>query len=320
MRLASCVFAVLATALVAGPRPAPARDVAPTLAGEYEASESVVSMVAQVDVSCILRTWKIVGVDVCMNDGKPHVCVIVENAYPCGILEAVRKPLTSHLAETEAFLKVLEPVKPEGVTSSHTTDTSQGSGLQFSEVHVYEFVPSIPLLSAALPIVVPPGKLWSVSYFSELDLFAWRNGAPDMVLDPEMTARKAALPSCSTVPRTDDCAWSWGSLFPRTGFAIHPSEVMAAHLLALRGGRVAANPWGRIGLDRYPYEPRTGHYVQLVRPTKKACSSIGWPVVRSIESGAGSTEGAYLLIHFGIFRECKGCYGPRLAPARVPAP
>jgi len=277
-------------------------------------------MILSVDVTCILRTWKIVGVDICTHMGEPYVCVIVENAYPAGIIEAVRKPLTSHLAEAQILLGALPSVEEYGITSSHTTDTSSGTGLQFTEVHAYEFVPQIPILSSALPIVVPPGNLFTISYFSELDGFAWRTGLVDMLLDPMAAAQKAALPSCSTVPRTYDCAWSWGSYFPRTGFAIHPSEVMAAHLLSLRGGRVASLPVGRVALAPYPYEPRTGHYIQMVRPTRRACVSIGWPVVRMIESGALSKEGAYLFIHFGIFQECKGCWGPLLAPPRPPGP
>ena len=298
-------------------RPPIAIEIGPS-ARSYEGSESLLTVVPRVDVTCILRSWRIVGVDVCVRDGTPRACVIIENAYPVGILEAVRRPLTSHLLEIDAILKILAPLVPEGFTSSHTTDTSSGSGLQFTETRVFEFVPQLPLLSLALPLVIPPGNLFAISYLSELDAFGWRNGWADMLLDPEAAAEKAALPACSLVPRTGDCAWSWGSYFPRTGFLIHPSEVMAAHLSALRAGRVGAHPPGRVVIAPYTYEPRTGHYVQLVRPTTRPCVPIGWPVTRSIEAGTLSQEGAYLMIHFGIFRECRGCWGPTLAPARPP--
>jgi hypothetical protein len=41
---------------------------------------------------------------------------------------------------------------------------------------------------------------------------------------------------------------------------------------------------------------------------------------RTVETGALSVEGAYLWIHFGVFRECRGCLPVTLAEPRVPAP
>jgi len=290
------------------------------IASTYEGAETIASMTLAVDVSCILRTWRITGVMVCPSPaGGVTACVIVENAYPVGILEAVRRPMTSHLAEVSALTKSVEDVRLFGQTSSHTTSSADGTGLQFTEAHVYEFVPSLPAVAQMLPIVVPQGQLFSVSYFSELDGYFWRTGFAEMLLDPAATVQKAVLPSCSTMPRTTDCAWSWGSWFPRIGFTVHPSEVMTAHLEVLRGGRVGAKPVGRVVMAPYPYEPRTGHYIQMVRPARRACISIGWPVTRSIESGTLSREGAYLFIHFGIFRECKGCLPPTLVEPRIPS-
>jgi hypothetical protein len=122
------------------------------------------------------------------------------------------------------------------------------------------------------------------------------------------------------IPEPLTCAWSWGSYFPRIGFAQHPSEVMGGHLIALRAGRVAAMPGTRVAVGQYPFEPRTGHYIQLVRPTWRSCMSIGWPLTRMIETGALSQEGAYLFIHFGIFRACNGCFPAFLVEPRPPAP
>jgi len=288
--------------------------------GAYEGTETVAALNLQVDVSCILRTWKIVGVMTCPSPaGGVTTCLIVENAYPVGIFEAVRKPLTSHLAEITAFAKAFGSAPLFGKTSSHTADAGQGAGLQFAEGHVFEFVPQL-LLDSGLPLAKPSGQQFAVSYLSELDGYFWRTGLAEMLLNPLEAAKKAVLPSCAKVPRLDDCAWTWGSYFPRIGFTIDPSEVMAAHLQALRAGRVASQPVGRIVLSPYPFEPRTGHYLQMVRPSPRACSSIGWPIRRTIEPGALSLQGAYLWIHFGIFRECRGCLPPILAEPRVPAP
>jgi hypothetical protein len=253
--------------------------------------------------------------------GGVRTCVIVENAYPSGILEVVRRPFTSHLAEFGPVAATFrDTLKLFGLTSSHTADAASGTGLQFAEAHAYEFVPHVPVASAGLPLAIPTGQIFSVSILSEIDGFFWRTGLAEMLADPMATLRRAALPSCSAVPRTEDCAWTWGPYFPRIGFLSHPSEVMAGHLQALRIGRIGARPIGHAVLAPYPYEPRTGHYIQMIRPARRACVSIGWPITRIIEAGARSKEGAYLWIHFGVFRECRGCLPTMLVEPRVPAP
>ena len=310
---------LLASAILADPgRPAEAQP------STYEGTESAIVMPLRVDILCILRTWRVTGIFVCPRfPHGVHVCLVVENAYPVGILEAVRRSFTSHLAElapvAAGFKEAAGGVGLFGGTSSHTGSSADGTSLQFTEAHAYEFVPGGGL-AAGLPLAIPSGSAFRVSYLSELDGFAWRTGMVDVLADPGQAAAKAALPACSTVPRTGDCAWNWGSWFPLTGFAVHPSEVVAGALLGLRAGRVAANPAGRVTLGAYPYEPRTGHYVQMVRPTWRSCVSIGWPLTRAVEAGALSREGAYLLLHFGVFRECEGCFPARLVEPRPPAP
>lgn len=290
----------------------------------YEGTESALAMPLRVDVGCILRTWRITGVVVCPAfPHGVHVCLVIENAYPVGILEAVRRPYTSHLAELAPVAAGLQGAASGiglfGETSSHTGSSADGTSLQFTEAHAYEFVPGGGM-ATGLPLAVPIGSAFRVSYLSELDGFAWRTGMLDLLADPAQAAAKAALPSCSTVPRTGDCAWNWGSWFPRTGFVVHPSEVVAGMILALRAGRVASNPSWRVALGGYPHEPRTGHYVQMVRPTWRSCVPIGWPLTRTIEAGTLSREGAYLFLHFGVFRQCKGCIPTRLVEPRPPAP
>ncbi len=311
MRLGSLTLSMLLSAIASQGKAPPST---------FEATESVAGLNLKVDLSCILRTWRIVGVMTCPTPaGGVRTCLIVENAWPVGIFEAVRMPFASHLAEMKALSAPFAGVPRFGETSSHTADASQGTGLQFAEAHVFEWSPEIPL-DFGIPLAKPRGRKFAVRYLSELDGAFWRNGLAEMLLHPEEVAKKAVLPSCSVLPRLDYCAGRWGSYFPRIGFAVDPSEVMAAHLQVLRAGRVASRPDGRIVLGAYPYEPRTGHYLQRVRPTPRACTSIGWPVRRDIEARALSLEGAYLWIHFGIFRECRGCLPPTLAEPRVPAP
>ena len=161
--------------------------------------------------------------------------------------------------------------------------------------------------------------LWSHVFIGERDKSNTKTYLFEKtLLHPEQTLKRALLPACSVAPRPTDCAGTWGPWFPRIGFTVHPSEVMASYLTALRGGRVGSSPFGRIVLSRYPYEPRSGHYVQMIRPTRRACVPIGWPLVREIETKALSMHGAYLFIHFGIFRECRGCLPVHLVEPRPP--
>lgn len=297
---------------------------AQSLPATYEGTESIAGIYGKIDISCILRTWRITGVFVCTHGFDVNVCVITENAWPSGIVESVRRPFSSYLAEMNGFGSGLaggekgEVLKLFGESSSHAgAQGADGTALQFSEAHAYEFVPTIDL--GGLPLSIPSGSFFSVSYLSELDGHGWRSGLIDQMMNPALAAAKAVLPACGSAPRAGDCAWNWGTWFPRTGFVVHPSEVMGGYLLALRGGRVAARPFGRVALSPYSYEPRTGHYVQMLRPMWRSCVSIGWPLTRMIEGGALSKEGAYLLLHYGVFRQCDGCFGAYLVELRPPA-
>ncbi len=305
MRACSFILAALLSAMTARAEQPPTG---------YEGTETAPSLLGKLDLSCMLRTWRIIGVMTCPTPaGGVRTCMIVENAYPVGILEAVRRPLASHLAEVNSFTKSLQGIRPFGMTSSHTTDAASGTALQFSEAHVFESVPELAL-SAALPLARPRGRTFQVSYLSELDGWFWRTGLAEMLLDPAAAVKKAALPSCSVVPRVGDCAWSWGSWSPRIGFTAHPSEVMAGQLLALRAGRVASQPMGRVVETAYPFEPRTGHMLQMVRPRWRRAVRIG--AAGPIDEGVGSFNGAYLFIHLGIFEECRRCLPLRLVGPR----
>jgi len=284
----------------------------------YESTMNTATMILSVDVTCILRSWRILGVLVCPSPaGGVTTCLITENAYPCGIVEAVRQPYGTHLQEASAVFSALEAAPRFGQTASHTNGAGDGTKLQFAESHAFEFVPDLQITST-LPLAKPNGNTFNVSYVSEIDGYFWRTGIAETLSDPEQALKRSLLPACAVAPRPTDCAGTWGPWSPRIGFAVHPSEVMASYLTALRAGRVGSSPMGRVVLSRYPYEPRTGHYVQMVRPSWRPCFSIGSPLVREIEAKALSMEGAYLFIHLGIFRECRGCLPVHLVEPRPP--
>lgn len=254
----------------------------------YEGSRPVARLIAEADLACILRTWKIKGVLVCSWHGLPRPCLWVENAYPCGILEVVRQPWRSHLPEVPRL-----PLP--GTTAGHNE-----AGLQFAEARVFTFIPPFAQ-DLEIPLAAPRGPLLRIHYVSELDGAGWRTGLLE-----------------SLFAAGGECVGRWGCVYPRTGFVTQPSEAIAAHLQAVRGGKVAHRPRGRIVFSPYAFEPRAGHYLQMVAPVRRSCVTIGNPDLRALEAGTLSPHGAYLWIHFGIFEECRRCLPPRLVGPRSP--
>lgn len=283
----------------------------------FEGTETLVGTVAKVDVSIILRTWRVKGVMVCMVGPEPYACLRVENAWPNGLLEVVRQPFRTHYAELSALFGALEPLRLFGTTSSHTSVAGDGTANQFAEARVYTFLPPVPGLDESdIPIAKPPGPPFQVDYLSELDGFAWRNPALDFLTAPD--ARIAAVKSCDRMPDLANCAGTWGSYWPRVGFVNHPSPVIASFLQGLRAGRAASRPIGRVFLGPYPFEPRTGHYIQMLRPVPRSPVPIGSPLTKPLETGANSRHGSYLFMHYGIFEVCKRCLPVLLTPPRAP--
>jgi len=283
----------------------------------FEGTLSIAATYGLVDVTCILASWRILGALACPTpEGGVRVCVLVENAYPTGILEVVRQEYRSHYAEMKEPLSALQPTTARARSASATARPGGGDALQFAESRVYTFVPDLGLANSELPLAIPTGQTFQANYVSELDDWGWRSPLLEKFLAPE--SRMAGLKSCDRVPDCMTCAGRWGSYFPRVGALEHPSQVAGAHVQALRGGRVASMPLGRVTLSSYPYEPRTGHYIQMLQPSYRTCLPIGSPRMELWEKGAGSAYGAYAFIHFGIFLACNGCLPTTLAPAREP--
>jgi hypothetical protein len=251
----------------------------------YEGSINPAAAIARLDVTCLLRTWRVKGVLWCPHHGHWKPCLWVENAYPCGLLEVVRQPMKSHVL---------------GFPSSRrTTSGHKESELQFGEARVFTYVPPFGQ-ELDIPIAAP-AQSFMVNYVSELDAPGWRTGLLDLLF-----------------ARPGECVGAWGCVSPRSGFVQQPSEPLAAHLQAIRAGKVAALPLGRIVISPYPYEPRVGHYLQMISPVVKACTTIGHSDLRSLETGAGSPHGAYLFVQWGLFETCKRCLPTRYLPPRPP--
>lgn len=271
---------------------------------EYEGTYDSIRLQAELDYSVILRSWRIKGVLVCLVGAKPQVCLWVENAYPSGIFEVVRQPLRSHFRGewqlTRLFSGLLKKVQ-----SRH------GEDLQFADVRVWTFVPEL-LQDLDIPIAAPETASLRLEYWSETDVLGWRRPEVDAVLRPG-----ASLAGCENRSTPRFCAGPWGGYYPRTGFVVRGSEVLASFLQGLRGGRVASDPAGRLVTGRYSHEPRTGHYVQMLSPVRREAVAIGNVDVAGMEREAVSKRGAYLFAHFGVFEACRRCLPVKLTPERA---
>ena len=276
------------------------RFVAALLAGllfPQEIPEPASTLAARADLSAIFRTWRIKGVLGCPHKGRTRHCLWVENAFPCGVFEVVQRPGASLVAEAQPAVRGL-----------FTTGGHGAGGLRFADARVHTLVPYPPDF-IGFPIAKPWPIGFRVNYLSELDRIGWRIDWWDRILRPV-----PVVGECETRPFQPGCAGTWGAFYPRTGFLLHHSEAKAAFLQAVRAGRVASDPAGRVVLAPYPFEPRTGHYLQLVRPVLRPAIPIGLP--GDIDAGAGSRTGSYLFLHFGIFEECHRCLPPRLVGPR----
>jgi hypothetical protein len=262
---------------------------------------SIAATLADVDWSVILRSFRIKGVLFC-----PDPCVYVENAFPVGIFEVTRREFHTNLAELQPLLK---PFKQKPSSHSDSQDRSD-STLQFAEAHVFEFVPPIDLGFLAKPSGAP----LALNYLSEVDRWAWRNPAFDWLVYPMFVG----ILCDGGMGPLRACAGPWGNYYPRHGFVTRDSEVMAAYLQALRAGRAASGPGLRIVPKSYPFEPRTGHYIQMVSPVRRAAVTIGNRNIAAIEAGAGAKDGTYRFVHFGVFEACRGCVSTRLVGDRAP--
>jgi hypothetical protein len=263
---------------------------------QQDVPEPASTIVARADLSAIFRSWRIKGVLSCPHKGRTRHCLWVENAFPCGIIEVVRRPGASLIAEAQGATRGLRS------TGSHA-----GGGLQFADARVHTLVPFPPLFE--IPIAKPWPQGFRVNYLSELDPIGWRIDWWDRLVRPFPIAA-----DCESKPVQPGCAGKWGAFYPRTGYALQPSEPRAAFLQAVRAGRVASDPAGRVVASPYAFEPRVGHFLQLVRPAIRPAVRIGY--ADDLETGLGSITGSYVFVHFGIFEECHRCLAPRLVGPR----
>ena len=282
------------------------------------------SILALTDWSAILRTWRFKGICVC-GDLIPRFGPRTENAFPTGIVEAVKQPGATYLAT--AVTAATKAAAKAVLSSSHSGKGLGESGTQFLEAHAYGFPLGNAWVNSVTPGICfpygpkPPGI--DPLYYSELDQLAWRTGTGDLLdaasalsfyADAHGGCAAAALPGMGALSGLF-CAGLWGPLYPRRGFITQHSEVIAAHLAAVRALHVANAPTGRIVTNWYWYPTLQGHYWQMLEPVWRPAYQIGQGVA-STEAAATSPRGGYLFIHMPILGCCSPCYPSHPMPPR----
>ena len=181
-----------------------------------------------------------------------------------GILGGAGKRATLHFADARWTTFVLNPT-------------------EFKSANVV-----IAFLSELMKVfsAIPPSTLPLANYISEYDFMQWRSNYYDSysLKDVIIALAKGEKP----IERSAD---SWGNFFPRSGFVLSENYFRSMMLIALRAGRCASDPFratpfkieldidkGKSSFSATPntaHEPRTGHYMQLISPTKTKVLKIG---------------------------------------------
>ena len=96
------------------------------------------------------------------------------------------------------------------------------------------------------------------------------------------------------------CLGVWGPLYPRTGYAVHASEVVASGISAFRAADVAAlkPQTPRRVVAPVLFWPSVRHdRLQLVSPTAGKCIAVGQDP-RWWEAGQRSFDGRYVWVYW----------------------
>ncbi|MBN4071795.1 TraU family protein [bacterium AH-315-F18] len=288
-------------------------------------------ILATTDWTIVPRTWRFKGICVC-GSLIPRFGIRTENAYPTGVVEAVKQPGASYLktvvsattkAATTSGIKLAASTLGPGVFSSGHSGKGMGEdGMQFLDAHVYSFPglghPAVAMMPGVCLPYAPAGPMMTPHYYSELDALAWRTGTGDLLdFASALSYYAGTYGACaaSIIPGFGSlsgafCAGTWGPIYPRRGFVTQHSEVIAAHLIAVRALRVALLPTGRVITQPYFYPTLQGHYIQMLKPFWRPAYQIGQGI-GTTEAGTTSIRGGYLFIHMPIMECCSPCYPSR---------
>ncbi len=281
------------------------------LSGVARGEESAMVLAARADLACV--QFETIGV--CRRNTPPFVGIKVRYWQPVLLVETLPRSGETGILEFKGLVtslggvSVVRAALSAGAQGGCPGDIVAGGGaqadtssLRMNEAHVFGF-PFSDALSAAIeaPCEGPPDFAGTVSYLSEMDAREWRMGEMERH-EPMAVMTQRLAPMCdrfgAALPGL--CMGNWGSVYPRTGFSVHASEVVASAMAAFRAVDAASfKPqiprrvimpvlfWPSVRYDR----------MQLVSPVTRPCMSIGrdpglW------DYGARSMNGRYVWIYW----------------------
>ncbi|MBF0490191.1 MAG: TraU family protein [Candidatus Omnitrophica bacterium] len=178
-------------------------------------------------------------------------------------------------------MKSFTGINPLTVTSGSSSGSLNSTHLQFNETHIYDF--PVGAILAFFGTTNMPNVATGIRFASEMKLNTaiWRTGritkdSPDLLtVERELAGKTAAY--CYALPLGQGgCMKAWGSLYPRQGFVVTPSPVIASVVDSLRAVSITG------GVSTYVKIPLDFDLalsidkIQLVFPNQTACHPIGY--------------------------------------------
>lgn len=190
------------------------------------------------------------------------------------------------------------------------------NNIRFKEVTVTGH----PGASIPFPGVLPSQANSMVPYYNSIrDVSLWRNPGTEMLIYPHYM-----IPGIKEVGQ--GLIYSWGSLFPRTGFVNQNDDAKAAAILALRALNIATtdsihlsyninrNNCGQYCDKPGPIEHRADVKFQMLYPLKQSsCVQLCDSLQPEWLDKARQDNGSYVWVVWRKYKGCKDAPGRRVA-------
>ncbi len=165
-------------------------------------------------------------------------------------------------------------------------------GLRFQEAHVYDFPAKMFIDKALCPN--PTNTTLGVRYLTEMDSVEWRTTQSEEFLPQSQMA---------IAIKSNDLGL-WGSLFPRSGYVINPSDPIASVLVMMRAVSIAGLPLLKHFVESPTlFMPDTFRdKVQAWHPVAMQCMESGRDP-RVGEQNMSNEEGQYVWLYWR-WRDC----------------
>ncbi len=228
-----------------------------------QGTKGVLELMSRTDWQCMQ-----LKVSACPTPNPPFVGVRFQYWEPSLFMETVKSPGDYVIREIGAPLREALHSLNKDHTSTSSSQAMGGMNLQFNEAHLYDY----PLKVVEQAVMCPStlGDNLMIRYLSELNSRNWRQGE----FEPSLPLMLG----------------DWGPLYPRIGFLVHFSSMVASATTCMRAVNIiGAGP--NIVIDK----------VQMVHPYKTSCMPIGANM--SLMDGLHAGDGRYVWIYWR-YRDC----------------